>query len=238
MKADLLVFSVHPDDAEISCGGTIAKLCAEGKKVVVADLTQGEMGTRGTEETRREEAAESAKILGLADRVQLYLADTEFGISRKEQIPLIQAIRRFQPQIVLCNAPADRHPDHGRAAKLESDACFYSGLAKIETSWEGKLQAPWRPRLVYYYIQDNWLKPDLVVDISGFWEVKKKALSAFKSQFYDPQSQEPETYISTLDFQNYLEGRARDLGHMINVSHGEGFIAGRTPGVKDLFDLI
>lgn len=238
MKADLLVFSVHPDDAELACGGTIAKLSAEGKKVVIADLTQGEMGTRGNEETRKEEAAASAKILGLADRIQLYLPDTEFGTSRKDQIPLIQTIRRFRPDIVICNAPGDRHPDHGRAAKLESDACFYSGLAKIETSWEGKLQAPWRPDLVFFYIQDKWLKPDLVLDISDFWEQKKRAIEAFKSQFYDPGSKEPETYISTPDFQAYIEARARDLGHMIGVSHGEGFIAGRTPGVKSLFDLI
>jgi bacillithiol biosynthesis deacetylase BshB1 len=238
MKADVLVFAAHPDDAELACGGTLAKLASEGKKVVIADLTQGEMGTRGTIETRKKEAEDSAAILGLADRVQLYLPDTEFGTSRKEQIPLIQTIRRFRPEIVLCNAVQDRHPDHGRSARLETIACFFSGLAKIETTWEDVPQQAWRPRLVFHYIQDKWLKPDLVIDISDFWETKKKAISAFKTQFFDPDSQEPETYISTPVFWNFLEARAREVGHLIEVSHGEGFMAARTPGIKSFFDLI
>jgi bacillithiol biosynthesis deacetylase BshB1 len=238
MKADVLVFAAHPDDAELSCGGTIASLTASGKKVVIVDLTQGEMGTRGTLETRKVEAALSAGILNLADRVQLYLADTNFSNDRTTQTSLIQAIRRFQPEIVLCNAIDDRHPDHGRAAKLESDACFYSGLSKIETTWEGELQSPWRPGLVFHYVQDRWLKPDLVIDISQHWETKLSAIKAFKTQFFDPNSDEPETYISTPVFWQFLEARAREAGHLIGVSHGEGFISQRPIGTTDLFGLI
>jgi bacillithiol biosynthesis deacetylase BshB1 len=238
LKADLLVFSAHPDDAELACGGTLAKMVAEGKKVVVADLTQGEMGTRGSPESRKAEAAESAQILGLADRIQLYLPDTEFSTSRKDQLPLIQTIRRFRPEIVFCNAPQDRHPDHGRSAKLESDACFYAGLAKIETSWDGQIQAAWRPKLVFHYIQDKWIKPDFVIDISGYWEKKVNAIKAFKTQFYDPNSTEPETYISTQVFWDFLEARAREMGHLIEVSHGEGFVAGRSLGLSSVFDLV
>jgi len=237
MKVDVLVFAAHPDDAEMSCGGTIASLTAKGKKVVIVDLTQGEMGTRGTIETRRIESEVSAKILGLSDRVQLYLPDTEFSTSRKDQIPLIQAIRRFQPEIVICNAIEDRHPDHGRGSKLESEACFYSGLAKIETTWEGKIQQSWRPKLVLHYIQDRLFTPDLVIDISQFWETKIKAIQAFKTQFYDPNSSEPETYISTPVFWEFLESRSREMGHYIEVSHGEGFTVERPLSLKD-FQLL
>lgn len=237
MKADVLVFAAHPDDAELACGGTLAKLAAQGRKVVIADLTQGEMGTRGTVETRRKEAADSAKILGLADRIQLYLPDTEFSTARKDQLPLIQTIRRYQPEIVLCNAVQDRHPDHGRGGKLQSDACFFSGLPKIETSWEGQHQPAWRPRLVFHYIQDRFMKPDFVVDISSFWHLKLEAIKAFKTQFYDPSSQEPETYISTPVFWEFLEARAREMGHYIEKSHGEGFIAQRPLGIDDMMGL-
>ena len=238
MKADVLVFAAHPDDAELACGGTIASLTSIGKKVVLVDLTQGEMGTRGTKETRKVEAAESARILGLADRIQLYLPDTGFSTDRKDQIPLIQAIRRFRPDVVICNALEDRHPDHGRGSKLESDACFFSGLSKIETTWEGELQEHWRPGLVFHYIQDKMIKPDFVVDISQHWETKLEAIKAFRTQFYDPNSKEPETYISTPVFWNFLESRSREMGHLIEVSHGEGFTVERTIGVKDLTGII
>lgn len=237
MKADVLVFAAHPDDAELACSGTIASLVAKGKKVVIADLTQGEMGTRGTTDTRKEEAAESARILQLADRVQLYLPDTTFGTDREAQIPLIQTIRRFQPEIVLCNAFEDRHPDHGRSARLEEDACFFSGLAKIETSWEDELQTAWRPRLVLHYIQDRFLKPDIIVDITPFWEIKMKAILAYKTQFYDPTSSEPVTYISTPEFLRFLEARARETGHFIGVEFGEGFQSRRPLGIDDLSAL-
>ena len=238
MKADVLVFAAHPDDAEMSCGGTIAHLTSKGKKVVIADLTQGEMGTRGDIHSRKEEAGAASKILGLADRVQLYLPDTHFTTDRKHQIPLIQTIRRFKPEIVICNAVEDRHPDHGRASKLESDACFYSGLAKIETSWEGELQMHWRPRLVFHYIQDRMINPDFVVDISAQWQTKIAAIKAYKSQFFDPNSKEPETYISTSVFWDFLESRGREMGHKIEVCHGEGFTVERPLGIGDLMGLL
>ena len=238
MKIDVLVFAAHPDDAELSCSGTIASLVASGKKVVIADLTQGEMGTRGTVESRKEEAAASSEILEIAERVQLYLPDTQFGISREVQIPLIQTIRRFRPEIVLCNAIEDRHPDHGRSAKLEEDACFFSGLSKIETTWGGKTQHAWRPRLVLHYIQDRWIKPDLVIDITPFWEKKIASMMAYKTQFYDPSSSEPETYISKPTFLKFVESRSREMGHVIGVEFGEGFTCARTPGIKDLTSVI
>ncbi len=238
MKADVIVFAAHPDDAEMSCGGTIASLTAKGKKVVIVDLTQGEMGTRGTIETRKTEAEASGKILGICERVQLKFPDTDFGTDRKYQIPLIEQIRRFQPEIVICNAIEDRHPDHGRASKLESDACFFSGLAKIETTWNGKKQAHWRPRLVFHYIQDRWIKPDFVIDISNHWGTKLEAIKAFKTQFFDPNSTEPETYISTSVFWDFLESRGREFGHIIEVSHGEGFTLERPLGIEDLMGLV
>jgi bacillithiol biosynthesis deacetylase BshB1 len=237
-KTDLLVFAAHPDDAELACAGTVISEIEKGKKVVFADLTQGEMGTRGTPETRREEATASASILKLSARVQLGLPDTEFGTSREFQIPLIQTIRRFRPDIVLCNAIDDRHPDHGRSAQLEKDACFFSGLSKIETIWEGEKQAPWRPRLVLHYIQDRWIKPDFVLDITPYWKTKMASIQAYKTQFYDPTSDEPETYISSAKFLNFLEGRAREFGHIIDVEFGEGFTCARPPGIKDLGALL
>jgi len=237
-KTDLLVFAAHPDDAELACAGTVISEIEKGKKVVFADLTQGEMGTRGTPETRREEAAASASILKLSARVQLGLPDTEFGTSREFQIPLIQTLRRFRPDIVLCNAIDDRHPDHGRSAQLEKDACFFSGLSKIETTWEGEKQAPWRPRLVLHYIQDRWIKPDFVLDITPYWKTKMASIQAYKTQFYDPTSDEPETYISSAKFLNFLEGRAREFGHIIDVEFGEGFTCARPPGIKDLGALL
>jgi bacillithiol biosynthesis deacetylase BshB1 len=238
MKADVLVFSAHPDDAELACSGTIASQVARGKRVVIVDLTQGELGTRGTLETRKAEAEASSAILQLADRMQLYLPDTSFGTSRADQIPLIQAIRLYRPEIVLCNALRDRHPDHERSAKLEEDACFFAGLAKIETTWEGETQHPWRPKIVLHYIQDRWMQPDLVVDITPFWETKMEAIRAFKTQFYDPNSEEPQTYISTPEFMKFLESRGREFGHMIGVEFGEGFTSPRPPGISDLSHLI
>jgi bacillithiol biosynthesis deacetylase BshB1 len=207
MKAEVLVFAAHPDDAELACSGTILRLVAQGKKVVIVDLTRGEMGTRGTAATRKAEANASTKILGLADRWQLNLPDTTFGNSREEQHLLIQAIRHFKPEIVLANAFQDRHPDHGRAAKLAEDACFYSGLPKIETSYNGEEQEAWRPNLVLHYIQSDYIVPHLVVDITDFWETKQKAVRSFKTQFFDPESMEPETFISTPRFLLFVEGR-------------------------------
>lgn len=238
MKLDILVFAAHPDDAELACGGTLAKLSGQGKKIGIADLTQGEMGTRGTIETRKQEAADSAKILGISVREQLYLPDTLFGIERESQLPLIKTIRKYQPDIVLCNAPDDRHPDHGRSAKLESDACFFSGLTKIETEFEGKRQLAWRPRLVFHYIQDRMLKPDFVLDISGFWPQKIAAIQAFKTQFHDPESDEPDTYISNPSFLKFLEARAREFGHQAGFEFGEGFLSPKMLGMKSFEGLI
>ena len=234
MKADVLVFAAHPDDAELACSGTIASLVAKGKKVVIVDLTQGEMGTRGTPASRKAEAQASTKILGLSDRWQLNLPDTLFGNSREEQHLLIQAIRYFRPELVLANAFSDRHPDHGRAAKLAEDACFFAGLPKIETFHDGKKQEAWRPGLVLHYIQSDWIQPDLIVDISPFWDVKLKAIKSFKTQFFDPESSEPETFISTPRFLKFLESRARDFGHLIHTEMGEGFTCRRPIGVLDL----
>ena len=234
MKAEVLVFAAHPDDAELACSGTILRMVAQGKKVVIVDLTRGEMGTRGTAATRKAEANASTKILGLADRWQLNLPDTTFGNSREEQHLLIQAIRHFKPEIVLANAFQDRHPDHGRAAKLAEDACFYSGLPKIETSYNGEAQEAWRPNLVLHYIQSDFMVPHLVVDITDFWETKQKAVRSFKTQFFDPDSMEPETFISTPRFLKFLESRAREFGHLIHVEMGEGFTSRRPIGVSDL----
>jgi bacillithiol biosynthesis deacetylase BshB1 len=234
LSADILVFAAHPDDAELACSGTIASMVAKGKKVVVVDLTQGEMGTRGTPESRKEEAKASTKILGLHDRWQLNLPDTRFTNSREEQNLLIQAIRHFRPSVVLANAVSDRHPDHGRAAKLAEDACFFAGLPKIETFEEGKIQEAWRPQLVLHYIQSDWIQPDLVVDISDYWDIKVKAIKSFKTQFHNPDSLEPETFISTPRFLKFLESRARDFGHLIQVEMGEGFTCRRPIGVSDL----
>ena len=237
MKAEVLVFAAHPDDAELACSGTILRMVAQGKKVVIVDLTRGEMGTRGTVATRKEEAIASTKILGLADRWQLNLPDTTFGNTREEQHLLIQAIRHFKPEIVLANSFQDRHPDHGRAAKLAEDACFFSGLPKVETSFNGVTQEAWRPNLVLHYIQSDYIVPHLVVDISDFWETKQKAVRSFKTQFFDPESREPETFISTPRFLKFLESRAREFGHHINVEYGEGFVCRRPIAVKDLFSI-
>jgi bacillithiol biosynthesis deacetylase BshB1 len=234
MKVDTLVFAAHPDDAELACSGTIAGMVAKGKKVAIVDLTQGEMGTRGNADSRKKEAQASTGILGISERWQLNLPDTTFGNSREEQHLLIQAIRYFQPRLVLANAISDRHPDHGRAAKLAEDACFYSGLPKIETFHEGKKQEAWRPSLVLHYVQSDWIQPDVIVDISPYWDIKIKAIKSFKTQFFDPESQEPETFISTPRFLKFIECRARDYGHLIHVEMGEGFTCRRPIGVSDL----
>jgi bacillithiol biosynthesis deacetylase BshB1 len=209
-------------------------MVAKGKKVVIVDLTQGEMGTRGTPASRKAEAQASTRILGITDRWQLNLPDTTFGNSREEQNLLIQAIRHFRPEIVLANAISDRHPDHGRAAKLAEDACFFAGLPKIETFHDGIQQEAWRPRIVLHYVQSDWIQPDLIVDISAYWDIKVKAIKSFKTQFYDPDSQEPETFISTPRFMKFIESRARDYGHLIHVEMGEGFTCKRPIGVSDL----
>lgn len=239
MKVDILGFAAHPDDIEIACGGTFIKsIQKQGKSAAIVDLTQGELGTRGTAETRKEEAYNSSKLIGLSERVNLKLRDGFFEHNEESMLKIIEQIRYFQPEIVIANSIFDRHPDHGRAAKLVSEACFYAGLRRIETTFDGKVQMAYRPKAVYHYIQDRYIKPDFVVDISDVIEKKMEALMSFKTQFFDPNSTEPKTPISGKDFQDFLYARMREFGRHLNVDYAEGFTVERFPGVNSLFDLI
>ena len=239
MKLDILVMGAHPDDAELGCGATIAKEVALGRKVGIVDFTRGELGTRGTAQIRDQEAAASAAILGLATRVNLNFKDGFFLHDEAHQLELVRVIRTYQPDIVLANAITDRHVDHGKGAELAFQACFISGLVKVETfDNNNKRQLPWRPKALYHYIQSQWINPDVVVDVSAFWDKKMEAIRAFKSQFYDPSSTEPETYISNPGFLKMLEARGIELGHAIGVRYGEGFTARRTLGVNRLEDIL
>ncbi len=237
MKLDILVIASHPDDAELGCSGTIASHVAKGYKVGILDLTQGEMGTRGTSKARLLESEDSSRILSLTFRKNLGFNDVFFKDDKKHQLEIVKTIRKYQPEIVLANAVSDRHPDHKRGGDLASNACFMSGLRKIKTNDEGEDQEHWRPSFVYHYIQNNYIKPDFVVDITPFWEIKMASIKAFKSQFYDPNNDEPESFISSAEFLEFVEGRARELGHSINVKYGEGFTVEKMVGVKDLFNL-
>ena len=239
MKLNILVFAAHPDDAELGCGGTLALHADLGKKIGVVDLTRGELGTRGTPEMRDDEAAASAKILGLTVRENLKFRDGFFCNDEAHQMEVVRVIRQYQPEVILANAVTDRHPDHGKAAALISDACFLSGLKKVRSEYEGKEQEAWRPRAQYHYIQSRYIDPDFVVDITGYWDRKLQAIQAFKSQFYNPESEEPSTFISTPEFLKSLEARALELGHHhLEATHAEGFTTPRKPMVKDLFKLI
>lgn len=237
MKVDILAIGVHPDDVELSCSGTIAKHIAMGKTAGILDLTLGELGTRGNAQLRTKEAMASAKILGVSFRTQLNFKDGFFINDEAHQREVIIQLRKYQPEIVLCNAVSDRHPDHGRAAKLVADACFYAGLSKIETSLDGAPQKAWRPKAVYHYIQDNYIHPDFVIDITSFTEIKRQSIMAFSSQFYDPNSKEPQTPISTKEFMEYLNSKMAMWGRSIGVAYAEGYTVNRYPGVKSLFDL-
>ena len=226
IKLDILAFGAHPDDVELSAAGTLAKAKSNGKKIGIIDLTRGELGSRGSAETRDKEADAASKILQLDARENLGMKDGYFAIAEENTNKVIQVLRKYRPEIILCNAPSDRHPDHGRAKKLVKEACFLSGLIKIETkSDEGELQDKWRPKAVYSYIQDHYLTPTFVVDISEYWETKLQAIKAYASQFYDPNSEEPETPISSKAFIEFIEGRASQMGRHINVLKGEGFIS-------------
>lgn len=239
MKLDILAFAAHPDDTELSCSGTLAAHIAMGYSVGVVDITRGEMGTRGSAEIRDHEARESAKILGLEIRENLGLEDVFFANDKGSQLEVARAIRKYQPDVVLANAITDRHPDHGKGAELVVKASFMAGLRKIEiTDEEGHELEAWRPRAVYHYIQSNYIQPHFVVDISDFWEMKMNAIRAFKSQFYNPESNEPETYISNPEFMKLLEARAKEYGHSIGVKYGEGFTINRNIGVKDITGLL
>ncbi|RYD51002.1 MAG: bacillithiol biosynthesis deacetylase BshB1 [Sphingobacteriales bacterium] len=238
MKLHILAILTHPDDAELGCGGTLIKHARMGQQVGILDLTQGELGTRGTPETRLQEAAAAGGIMGLAVRENAGIRDGFFRNDEAHQKQLIVYLRRWQPDIVITNAPEDRHPDHGRGAALVSDACFLSGLAKVETTYEGAPQAAWRPKRVFHIIQDRQLSPDFIVDISDAQETKMDAIRAYKSQFHDPESGEPITYIATSAFLEQIESRDRLLGKRIGTTAGEGFITKNTPGIDSLDALL
>jgi len=238
MKLDILAIGAHPDDIELSCAGTLAKEISKGKKVGILDLTRGELGTRGTAKTRKEEAENAAKILGVEVRENLGFSDGFFENNKEHQLEIIRILRKYKPEIVFCNAIDDRHIDHGKGAKLGSDACFLSGLRRIETHDENGLQDAWRPKHVYHYIQWKNLNPDVVVDISGFMDIKLKSVKAYKTQFFDKDSTEPKTPISSDNFLDSITYRARDLGRIIGTDHAEGFTVERYVAVDSIFDLI
>ena len=238
MKLDILAFGAHPDDVELGCAATIAKEISLGKKVGIVDLTQGELGTRGSAELRKVEATKAAEILGISIRENLGFADGFFTNDREHQLTVIKMIRKYKPEIVLCNAIDDRHIDHGKGSQLVSDACFLSGLQKIQTELGGKFQEKWRPKLVYHYIQWKNIEPDFVVDVTGFMDKKVAAVMAYSSQFYDPKSKESQTPITSKNFTDSIEYRARDLGRLIHVDHAEGFTVERFAAVDSLSKLI
>jgi bacillithiol biosynthesis deacetylase BshB1 len=238
MKLDILAFGVHPDDVELSCAGTLMIEKLNGKRVGIIDLTQGELGTRGTADTRKQEAIDSLKILGLDLRENLSMADGFFKNDEEHQLKIITAIRKHQPEVVLCNAPEDRHPDHGRSANLIEDAAFLAGLRRIETKLDGKVQEIWKPKYVFNYIQDRYLNPDFVVDITPVFEKKTEAIKAFKTQFFNPDLKEPQTYLSTPDFLDSVIYRSKMMGKMIGVKYAEGFISKKMIGIKTFDSLI
>lgn len=237
MKLDILAFGAHPDDVELGCGATVAKEVSSGKKVGIVDLTRGELGTRGSAEIRDKEAANAAEILGVSVRENLRFRDGFFVNDETHQLEIIKMIRKYQPEIVLCNAIDDRHIDHGKGSRLVSDACFLSGLRRIETSLNGTIQKAWRPKLVYHYIQWKNIEPDFVVDVSDFMQTKLDAVMAYSSQFYDPNSKEPVSPIATKNFTESIEYRAKDLGRLIFSEYAEGFTVERYVAVNSLTDL-
>jgi bacillithiol biosynthesis deacetylase BshB1 len=238
MKLDILAFAAHPDDIELSCSGTLMKHISAGKKVGIVDLTQGELGSRGTIETRYAEAEAASSIMGIHVRVNLKMADSFFVINEENKRLIVEQIRKFQPTIVLANAVEDRHPDHGKAARLVSDACYLSGLRKVVTSSNGMVQNAYRPKAVYHYIQDRLIIPDFVVDVTDYYDRIMDSIKAYKTQFYDPASTDPQTPISGEEFIDFIKGRMLQFGRPIGVRYAEGFTVERTPGVADLMDLI
>lgn len=238
MKLDILAICAHPDDAEISSAGTLIQCVRKGYKVGIVDLTMGEMGTRGSGPLRLEEAKKASSLMGLSIRENLNLGDGSFQNDHATRLKVIECIRQFQPKIVLTNTKSDRHPDHGRASELVAEACFYSGLPKIETYHEDRLQEAWRPQAVYHFIQDYYQEPDFVMDITSVWDQKIEALKCYSSQFFDPNSEEPLTPISGEDFFHFLKARAREMGRAAGMTMAEGFVSSRRIGVKDFFDLV
>ena len=238
MKLDILAVGAHPDDVELSCAATIAKEVAAGKKVGILDLTRGELGTRGSAEIRDQEAAAAAEILGVSVRENLAFADGFFTNDKAHQLEIVKIIRKYKPDVVLCNALDDRHIDHPKGGRLTADACFLSGLRKLETVLDGVSQEPWRPKHVFHYIQWKHLEPDIVVDVTGFMDTKVAAVKAYKSQFFDPDSKEPESPITSKNFLDSVFYRANDLGRLIGVESAEGYQSERYIAVKKISDLI
>lgn len=223
MKLDVLAFGAHPDDVELSCSGTIRKLVSAGKKVGIVDLTQGEMGTRGTVETRKAESEASNAILGIAIRENLFMQDGFFEVNKENKLKVVQMLRKYRPTLVFANAVFDRHTDHGRGAELIEQSVFIAGLSKVKTEYDGEVQEPWRPKQVFNYIQYHYLEPDVVVDISDQWGAKMQSILAYETQFYNPQSKEPKTLISSEAFLKQVEARGREMGAKIGCEFGEGF---------------
>lgn len=237
MKLDILAIGAHPDDVELGCGATIAKEIASGKKVGILDLTRGELGTRGSAEIRDKESTAAAKILGVCVRENLAFADGFFINDKEHQLEIIKIIRKYQPEIILCNAIDDRHIDHPKGSKLVSDACFLSGLVKIETKVNNTIQNPWRPKQVYHYIQWKNIEPDFVVNVSGYIDKKIEAVKAYSSQFYDPNSKEPSSPISSKNFLDSITYRAQDLGRLVGVEYAEGYNSERYIAVENFDNL-
>ena len=238
MKLDILAIGAHPDDVELGCSATLAKEISLGKKVGILDLTRGELGTRGSAEIRTKEAEAAAKIIGVSVRENLDFADGFFTNDKKHQLEIVKILRKYKPEIVLCNAIDDRHLDHPKGSKLTSDACFLSGLRKIETTLDGVIQEAWRPKKVYHYIQWKNIEPDFVVDVTSFMDTKVASVKAYASQFYDPKSKEPISPITSKNFIDSVLYRAQDLGRIIGVEHAEGYTVERYVAVKSLDDLI
>ena len=238
-KLDFLAFGAHPDDVELGCGATIAKLVSQGKKVGIVDLTRGELGTRGSAEIRTKETKEASKILGITIRENMDFKDGFFRNDEEHQLKIIQVIRKYQPDFIFCNAPDDRHIDHPKGSQLIVEASFLSGLTKIYTDdSSGNAQKQWRPKNIYHYIQWKNLDPDFIFDVSGFHHTKMDAVKCYSSQFYDPKSKEPETPISNKNFLDFVQSRSNDFGRLIGVEHGEGFISNRKLGFSSFDDLI
>jgi len=236
-KVNILAIGVHPDDVELSCSGTLLQQIKKGDTIGLLDLTRGELGSRGSATIRTQEAMTAAKLFPAKFRIQLNMADGFFEHNQANLLEIIKIIRFSQPDIVLANAFSDRHPDHGRAGQLIADACFLSGLIKIETSYQGAKQTAWRPKNVFHYIQDYYLKPDFVFDISDVIDQKMELILAYKSQFFDPKSKEPDTPISGKEFLDFIKARAQNLGRPSGFKYAEGFQAAKTLGINDLRHL-